>query len=383
LQRSWSDGNSIGKLSSVDEIASIISRQKQYDGFRLKLEAVPHGPVHVNIGGDMGVMYSPNDPVFFLHHSKIDKIWWDWQKVYGFGKSYGGQQTKFLGANGDRGELQPATLQDKLYPYEDWVVDDMFTTEPLCYTYADVSTSQVVPQMPQPVFMAAPQATAPVSQPQPQQASSRHPHLDKIKNFFHHIFNAAPQDPSTLPIGVKPKPVVGVVPADKTVSIRPAVPIKPNDRTELLLLRSHKPLPQHWIDANHLKVEDVRDHERETQTLITGLNNIPGFISHSALWNRPEVVAKLATKAANVFKATINKASISVEVSRQSTDNLQVTADIHARVKATLGVKAMQDIRGVKNDVLKVIGGTGGFATNSISNPVAPRKIADAATVKK
>jgi len=35
----------------------------------------------------------------------------------------------------------------------------------------------------------------------------------------------------------------------------------------------------------------------------------------------------------------------------------------------------MQDIEGVKTEVLKVIGGTGGFAANSISNPIAPRKI--------
>jgi len=206
-----------------------------------------------------------------------------------------------------------------------------------------------------------------------------HP-LGKIKNFFHHIFNAAPQDPSTLPIGVKPKPIPGVTPVDKTVSIRPAVPIKPNDRTELLLLRSHKPLPQHWIEVNNLDVEEVRNHEMETQALINGLNDIPGFISHSALWNRPDVVAKIATKKENLFKATINKATIAVKVGKQSTDTLQVAADIHARVKLTLGVSAMQDIEGVKGDVLKVIGGNGGFAANSISNPVAPRKIADSAS---
>lgn len=38
-----------------------------------------HNQGHVWIGGDMGPMTSPNDPIFFLHHCFIDKLWADWQ----------------------------------------------------------------------------------------------------------------------------------------------------------------------------------------------------------------------------------------------------------------------------------------------------------------
>ncbi|KAH6949723.1 hypothetical protein BKA56DRAFT_606813 [Ilyonectria sp. MPI-CAGE-AT-0026] len=32
------------------------------------------------IGGKMGnVVASPTDPLFFLHHANLDKLWWDWQ----------------------------------------------------------------------------------------------------------------------------------------------------------------------------------------------------------------------------------------------------------------------------------------------------------------
>jgi len=38
-----------------------------------------HNTVHVFVGGDMGPGTSPNDPVFFLHHCNIDRIWALWQ----------------------------------------------------------------------------------------------------------------------------------------------------------------------------------------------------------------------------------------------------------------------------------------------------------------
>lgn len=40
-----------------------------------------HNRVHVWVGGDMGPGTSPNDPVFFLNHCFVDKIWDDWQKA--------------------------------------------------------------------------------------------------------------------------------------------------------------------------------------------------------------------------------------------------------------------------------------------------------------
>jgi len=41
-----------------------------------------HNAVHVWIGGDMGPGTSPNDPVFFLHHGNIDRIWATWQHAH-------------------------------------------------------------------------------------------------------------------------------------------------------------------------------------------------------------------------------------------------------------------------------------------------------------
>lgn len=40
-----------------------------------------HNRVHLWVGGSMTPMTSPNDPVFFLHHCFVDKLWADWQAL--------------------------------------------------------------------------------------------------------------------------------------------------------------------------------------------------------------------------------------------------------------------------------------------------------------
>ncbi|MFI6444620.1 tyrosinase family protein [Kitasatospora sp. NPDC050543] len=54
------------------------------DGFRNNLEgwrgANLHNRVHVWVGGHMTTGMSPNDPVFWLHHCFIDKLWAEWQR---------------------------------------------------------------------------------------------------------------------------------------------------------------------------------------------------------------------------------------------------------------------------------------------------------------
>ncbi|MGH2732017.1 MAG: tyrosinase family protein, partial [Actinomycetota bacterium] len=38
-----------------------------------------HNRVHVWVGGDMSPSSSPNDPVFYLNHCNVDRIWAAWQ----------------------------------------------------------------------------------------------------------------------------------------------------------------------------------------------------------------------------------------------------------------------------------------------------------------
>lgn len=57
-----------------------------YPSFRNMLEGWqdPTGPAfhnlgHVWVGGSMSPMTSPNDPLFFMHHCMVDKLWHEWQ----------------------------------------------------------------------------------------------------------------------------------------------------------------------------------------------------------------------------------------------------------------------------------------------------------------
>ncbi|WP_159834196.1 tyrosinase family protein [Burkholderia sp. 8Y] len=51
------------------------------NAFEPKLENAPHNPVHDIIGGYMAdIASAPNDPIFYLHHCNIDRLWNAWSR---------------------------------------------------------------------------------------------------------------------------------------------------------------------------------------------------------------------------------------------------------------------------------------------------------------
>jgi len=72
----------IGTLPSQTQVNNTLAKTTWND-FRLSLEGI-HNTVHgaVGAGGHaMGGASSPSDPLFWLHHAFVDKIWADWQKI--------------------------------------------------------------------------------------------------------------------------------------------------------------------------------------------------------------------------------------------------------------------------------------------------------------
>lgn len=47
------------------------------------LERMPHNMAHGWMGGDMGAFLSPRDPVFWMHHCNVDRIWAQWAAKVG------------------------------------------------------------------------------------------------------------------------------------------------------------------------------------------------------------------------------------------------------------------------------------------------------------
>ena len=93
LERAF--GRSTARLSTQAEIDQVMM-VTPYDSppwgrfaspsFRDQLEGWTgpnlHNRGHVWMGGSMLPMTSPNDPVFFMHHCMVDKVWHDWQRAF-------------------------------------------------------------------------------------------------------------------------------------------------------------------------------------------------------------------------------------------------------------------------------------------------------------
>ncbi|MDH2388835.1 tyrosinase family protein [Streptomyces sp. HNM0663] len=88
------------------------------DGFRNHLEGWRgvnlHNRVHVWVGGQMATGVSPNDPVFWLHHAFVDKLWADWQALH--------PDSSYLPRGGTRNVVD---LDDTMRPWNDVTPADM------------------------------------------------------------------------------------------------------------------------------------------------------------------------------------------------------------------------------------------------------------------
>jgi tyrosinase len=70
-----------GYLPYPDQVNNALTID-QYRGFTLYLENL-HNNVHAWVGGTMiDIMTSPADPLFWLHHANIDRIYTLWQKTH-------------------------------------------------------------------------------------------------------------------------------------------------------------------------------------------------------------------------------------------------------------------------------------------------------------
>ncbi|KXN67860.1 Di-copper centre-containing protein, partial [Conidiobolus coronatus NRRL 28638] len=83
LKRDFRYGSKTGAMWDKSMIEAMISSNTDYQAFRQALEYNPHAIVHDNVShiwGDMNKMVTPNDPIFWMHHVMVDKIWWEWQQ---------------------------------------------------------------------------------------------------------------------------------------------------------------------------------------------------------------------------------------------------------------------------------------------------------------
>lgn len=67
-------------LPSAAELDAVMSRRR-FSVFQQRLEML-HGSVHIAVGGTMSGASSPADPIFWMHHANIDRLWARWQAAH-------------------------------------------------------------------------------------------------------------------------------------------------------------------------------------------------------------------------------------------------------------------------------------------------------------
>lgn len=70
-----------GSLPRASQVNATLARTS-YARFNSDLEIFVHNGVHNWVGGSMSQSTSPNDPVFFLHHCNVDRLWAVWQALH-------------------------------------------------------------------------------------------------------------------------------------------------------------------------------------------------------------------------------------------------------------------------------------------------------------
>lgn len=99
--------NSINPSTLPASAANNSLNENNFHGFRSALES-PHGTVHIRVGGHMTQMTSPNDPIFFLHHANVDRLWAKWQLTHPEADNYNPNNTGNVGHR----------LDDRMWPWD-------------------------------------------------------------------------------------------------------------------------------------------------------------------------------------------------------------------------------------------------------------------------
>ncbi|KAK0469181.1 Di-copper centre-containing protein [Desarmillaria tabescens] len=150
---------------TADKIQELVNGSEgDYVGFQFSFEdwEAAHASVHEMTGGDMagncpasapascqpGPLWAPNEPLFFLHHTTVDKVWYDWQNKSPANKNAfkGGSVQRvdtramyLANPNGGPPALTPQSVVTGEGIYDEWVIEDYLSTTAgaLCYVYEE------------------------------------------------------------------------------------------------------------------------------------------------------------------------------------------------------------------------------------------------------
>lgn len=132
-----------------------------FKGFQMGFESFTgaHGSVHLILGGDLGGIcpsdstdcqpgptFSANEPIFWLHHAMVDKVWYDWQNANELNqRAFEGGSIQMIDniivykqyPNGGPPNLHMDSVTTGEGLFDDFVIRDVISTTDgiLCYSY--------------------------------------------------------------------------------------------------------------------------------------------------------------------------------------------------------------------------------------------------------
>jgi Common central domain of tyrosinase len=74
ITRNWDPS----QLASPADVALVL-QLGGFSTFQTTIEGAVHAGVHNAVGGNMATASSPADPLFWLHHANLDRLWAQWQ----------------------------------------------------------------------------------------------------------------------------------------------------------------------------------------------------------------------------------------------------------------------------------------------------------------
>lgn len=125
--RTWRQPGQDGALPTQGELNAVLANPDFFT-FQTQLESL-HDGVHIWVGGTMGsIAVAAYDPVFWAHHTMIDRVWYLWQ-------------LRRPGA----GATLPAALLNRALPPFALTVRDTLSTAHLGYDYAAATRAAAGP----------------------------------------------------------------------------------------------------------------------------------------------------------------------------------------------------------------------------------------------
>jgi hypothetical protein len=120
------DGGSPFLMTATEVFKTAIRNIGNFSTYQKWISEV-HNHFHKGIGGDMRLIsFSAGDPIFYLHHAYVDKLWADWQRY--------DPQKRLKQYNGKNYGNITVSLSDIIQPYG-VTVESVMNTRQLCYMY--------------------------------------------------------------------------------------------------------------------------------------------------------------------------------------------------------------------------------------------------------